>query len=42
MEDPRAPVFADGRRLATLEGESLTPEFLRLLEEYVAARYGGG
>ncbi|MCS7316136.1 MAG: flavodoxin-dependent (E)-4-hydroxy-3-methylbut-2-enyl-diphosphate synthase [Bryobacterales bacterium] len=41
MEEPRAPVFVDGRRLVTLEGENMTREFLRILEDYVAARFGG-
>jgi len=41
MEDPRAPVFADGRHVATLEGEGMGAEFLRLLDEYVATRFGG-
>jgi len=41
MEEPRAPVFVDGKRVATLEGEEMTERFLRMLEEYVAARFGG-
>jgi len=41
MEEPRAPVFVDGKRVATLEGEGMTERFLRMLEEYVAARFGG-
>lgn len=41
MEEPRAPVFVDGRRVATLEGDHMTREFLRILEDYVAARFGG-
>lgn len=40
-EEPRAPVFVDGRRIATLEGDSMTREFIRILEDYVAARFGG-
>jgi len=41
MEEPRAPVFVDGRRVATLEGEQMTERFLRMLEEYVGSRFGG-
>lgn len=40
MEEPRAPVFVDGRRIATLEGDNMTREFLRILEDYVARRFG--
>jgi len=40
MEEPRAPVYADGRRVAILEGERILPEFLRILEDYVSARFG--
>jgi (E)-4-hydroxy-3-methylbut-2-enyl-diphosphate synthase len=38
-EDPKAPVFVDGRLLTTLKGSTLVAEFIRLLEDYVAARY---
>jgi len=39
FEEPKAPVFVDGRLMVTLKGESIVPEFLALLEEYVASRY---
>ncbi len=39
-EDPKAPVFVDGRLLTTLRGSELVGEFLGILDEYVAARYG--
>jgi (E)-4-hydroxy-3-methylbut-2-enyl-diphosphate synthase len=42
FEEPSAPVFVDGRLVTTLRGEGIVPEFLRILEEYVAARYGAG
>jgi (E)-4-hydroxy-3-methylbut-2-enyl-diphosphate synthase len=42
FEEPRAPVFVDGRLVTTLRGEGIVPEFLRILEEYVATRYGAG
>ena len=38
-EDPRAPVYMDGSLLTTLRGESIVPEFLAILDDYVARRY---
>lgn len=38
-EDPKAPVFVDGRLLTTLKGSTLVAEFIGLLEDYVATRY---
>ncbi|HWP02434.1 MAG TPA: flavodoxin-dependent (E)-4-hydroxy-3-methylbut-2-enyl-diphosphate synthase [Gemmatimonadaceae bacterium] len=40
FEEPKAPVYVDGRLLTTLRGPGLVEEFLRILEDYVAARYG--
>ena len=39
FEDPKAPVFVDGRLMVTLKGEGIIPEFLGILERYVAERY---
>jgi (E)-4-hydroxy-3-methylbut-2-enyl-diphosphate synthase len=39
-EDPKAPVFVDGRRLKTLSGPNLVDEFLAILDEYVTTRFG--
>jgi len=39
FEEPKAPVFVDGRLMVTLKGEAIVPEFLEILERYVAARY---
>ncbi len=39
-EAPRAPVYQDGRLLTTLQGPTLVQDFNRLLDEYVARRYG--
>jgi (E)-4-hydroxy-3-methylbut-2-enyl-diphosphate synthase len=39
FEDPKAPVYMDGRLLTTLKGDSIVPEFLAILDEYVARRY---
>jgi len=40
-EDPKAPVYVDGRLLTTLKGERIVPEFVAILEDYVARRYNG-
>jgi (E)-4-hydroxy-3-methylbut-2-enyl-diphosphate synthase len=40
FEDPKAPVYVDGRLFTTLKGDGLVGEFLRILDEYVASRYG--
>jgi (E)-4-hydroxy-3-methylbut-2-enyl-diphosphate synthase len=42
FEDPKAPVYVDGRLLVTLRGETIVAEFLEILEEYVASHYGVG
>ena len=39
FEEPKAPVFVDGRLMVTLKGEGIVPEFLAILERYVASRY---
>ncbi len=38
-EEPKAPVFVDGRLLTTLRGDSIVPEFIAILNEYVATHY---
>ena len=38
-EEPRAPVYVDGRLTVTLKGEGIVPEFLEILERYVASRF---
>ncbi|HVT37859.1 MAG TPA: flavodoxin-dependent (E)-4-hydroxy-3-methylbut-2-enyl-diphosphate synthase [Gemmatimonadaceae bacterium] len=40
-EEPRAPVYVDGRLSVTLKGETIVPDFLQILEAYVARRYPG-
>jgi (E)-4-hydroxy-3-methylbut-2-enyl-diphosphate synthase len=42
FEEPKAPVYVDGRLFTTLKGEGLVEEFLRILDNYVEARYGAG
>jgi (E)-4-hydroxy-3-methylbut-2-enyl-diphosphate synthase len=39
FEEPKAPVYVDGRLHVTLKGEHIVPEFLAILEGYVATRY---
>jgi (E)-4-hydroxy-3-methylbut-2-enyl-diphosphate synthase len=39
-EEPKAPVYVDGKLMVTLKGETIVPEFLRILEEYVEKTYG--
>ena len=39
FEEPKAPVYVDGRLLVTLKGDGIVEEFLRILEQYVASRY---
>jgi (E)-4-hydroxy-3-methylbut-2-enyl-diphosphate synthase len=39
-EEPKAPVYVDGRLLVTLRGEDIVPDFLGILEDYVTSRYG--
>ncbi len=39
FEEPKAPVYVDGRLLVTLKGETIVPDFLRILNEYVESRY---
>jgi len=40
FEEPKAPVFVDGRLLITLKGDNIVPEFIKILDEYVETRYG--
>jgi (E)-4-hydroxy-3-methylbut-2-enyl-diphosphate synthase len=38
-EDPKAPVYVDGRLLTTLRGSSIVHDFMTILEDYVHTRY---
>ena len=40
FEEPKAPVYVDGALVTTLKGDHIVPEFLQLLEDYVARTYG--
>ncbi len=39
-EEPRAPVYVDGALKVTLKGDAIVADFLRILADYVEARYG--
>ncbi|HUF64492.1 MAG TPA: flavodoxin-dependent (E)-4-hydroxy-3-methylbut-2-enyl-diphosphate synthase [Gemmatimonadaceae bacterium] len=39
-EEPKAPVYVDGRLEVTLRGETIVADFLRLLDDYVDRTYG--
>ncbi|MBM3732361.1 MAG: flavodoxin-dependent (E)-4-hydroxy-3-methylbut-2-enyl-diphosphate synthase [Acidimicrobiia bacterium] len=38
-EEPAAPVFVDGRKVATLRGAGIAEDFQRMVEDYVASHY---
>jgi (E)-4-hydroxy-3-methylbut-2-enyl-diphosphate synthase len=38
-EEPKAPVYVDGRLMTTLKGERIVAEFIAILEAYVARKY---
>jgi (E)-4-hydroxy-3-methylbut-2-enyl-diphosphate synthase len=42
FEEPKAPVYVDGRLKVTLKGDTIVADFLRILEDYVESRYGAG
>jgi len=42
FEEPKAPVFVDGRLMTTLKGDRIVAEFIEILNEYVHTRYGSG
>ena len=42
FEEPKAPVFVDGRLMTTLKGDRIVAEFIQILDEYVNTRYGSG
>ena len=41
-EEPKAPVYVDGRLKVTLKGDTIVADFLKILEDYIEARYGAG
>jgi (E)-4-hydroxy-3-methylbut-2-enyl-diphosphate synthase len=39
FEEPKAPVYVDGKLMTTLKGDTIVQDFLNILEEYVASHY---
>jgi (E)-4-hydroxy-3-methylbut-2-enyl-diphosphate synthase len=39
FEEPKAPVYVDGRLLRTLKGDRIVAEFIDILNEYVESKY---
>jgi (E)-4-hydroxy-3-methylbut-2-enyl-diphosphate synthase len=39
-EEPRAPVFVDGKLFTTLQGSDIAVNFISIVNDYVAAHYG--
>ena len=39
FEEPKAPVYVDGRLFTTLKGDRIVAEFIRILDEYVESHY---
>ena len=42
FEDPKAPVYVDGKLLTTLKGDTIVAEFKKILDLYVESHYGQG
>jgi (E)-4-hydroxy-3-methylbut-2-enyl-diphosphate synthase len=41
-EAPAAPVFIDGQKAMTLRGETIAQDFQKIVEDYIARRFGAG
>ena len=39
FEEPKAPVYVDGKLAVTLKGDRIVAEFLSILDDYVARTY---
>jgi (E)-4-hydroxy-3-methylbut-2-enyl-diphosphate synthase len=39
FEEPKAPVYVDGRLFITLKGDHIVPEFIKILDDYVDSHY---
>jgi len=42
FEEPKAPVYMDGKLLKTLHGDTIVAEFKQILDQYVVSHYGQG
>src|SRR5881227_914624 len=39
FEEPKAPVYVDGRLMTTLKGDKIVAEFIKILDDYVESHY---
>jgi len=39
FEEPKAPVYVDGRLFTTLKGDAIVAEFIKILDQYVDSHY---
>jgi (E)-4-hydroxy-3-methylbut-2-enyl-diphosphate synthase len=39
FEEPKAPVYVDGKLRTTLKGDTIVQDFLKILEDYVSSHY---
>jgi (E)-4-hydroxy-3-methylbut-2-enyl-diphosphate synthase len=42
FEEPKAPVYVDGKLLKTLHGDTIVADFKQILDHYVVSHYGQG
>ncbi len=42
FEEPKAPVYVDGKLYTTLRGDTIVAEFKQILDNYVVSHYGEG
>ena len=40
FEEPKAPVYVDGRLVITLKGDRIVGEFIEIVSDYVRTHYG--
>lgn len=40
FEEPKAPVYVDGRLMTTLRGDTIVADFKKILDDYVRTHYG--
>jgi (E)-4-hydroxy-3-methylbut-2-enyl-diphosphate synthase len=40
FEEPKAPVYIDGKLATTLRGDTIVAEFKQILDHYVESHYG--
>src|SRR3954467_1983834 len=39
-EDPKAPVYVDGRLMTTLKGNAIVGDFIAIVDEYLETKFG--